>query len=84
MKTITIRELHEKTGEWVRGAARHGEITVTDRGRAVAKLLPCAEEEEVPYFARRKLTPTFARLEKAGKLRGGRDSTETISEDRDR
>ena len=84
MKTITIRELHEKTGEWVRGAARHGEIAVTDRGRTVAKIVPHGEEESVPYFARRELTPAFRRLMRAGKLRGGRDSTETISEDRER
>jgi prevent-host-death family protein len=40
MKTISIRELHLKTGEWVRHAARRGPIVVTDRGRRVAALRP--------------------------------------------
>jgi len=84
MKTITIRELHEKTGEWVRLAARYGELGVSDRGRTVAKIVPQTHEPEVPYFARRKVTPAFERLMRSGKLRGGPDSTTAISEDRDR
>ena len=40
MKTISIRELHLKTGRWVRQAARGGAIVVTDRGRRVAALQP--------------------------------------------
>jgi antitoxin (DNA-binding transcriptional repressor) of toxin-antitoxin stability system len=82
MKTITIRKLHDKTGECVRMAARYGEVAVTHRGRAVAKIVPHEDEQEVPFFARRKLTPAFRRLAKSGKLRGGTDSTKTISQDR--
>ncbi len=40
MKTISIRELHLKTGQWVRHAANRGPIVVTDRGRRVAALQP--------------------------------------------
>ena len=40
MKTISIRELHLKTGQWVRHAASRGPIVVTDRGRRVAALHP--------------------------------------------
>ena len=40
MKTISIRELHLKTGQWVRHAASRGPIVVTDRGRRVASLQP--------------------------------------------
>jgi len=40
MKTISIRELHLKTGQWVRHAASRGPIAVTDRGRRVAALQP--------------------------------------------
>jgi len=39
---------------------------------------------EVPYFARRKLNPEFRKLMESGALRGGRDSTDIISEERDR
>jgi len=37
MKTVTIRQLHAKTGEVVRQASRHGQILVTDNGRTIAK-----------------------------------------------
>ena len=84
MKTISIRELHEKTGEYVRGVAKTGEIYVTHRGKTVAKIVPQQEPPEVPYFARRKLTPAFRTLMKSGKLRGGADSTRIVAEDRDR
>jgi prevent-host-death family protein len=40
MKTISIRELHLKTGQWVRHVASRGPIVVTDRGRRVAALQP--------------------------------------------
>jgi antitoxin (DNA-binding transcriptional repressor) of toxin-antitoxin stability system len=83
MKTISIRELHEKTGEWVRSAAKYGGLIVTDRGRTIAKIIPHEEEVEVPYFARRKMSPEFRRLFESGKLRGATDSTQLISEDRD-
>ena len=84
MKTISIRELHEKTGKYVRKASETGEIYVTDRGKTVAKIVPQQDRPETPYFARRKLTPAFRRLMKSGKLRGGTDSTRIVSEDRDR
>lgn len=84
MKVISIRELHERTGEWVRKVGHFGEIQVTDRGQAVAKLVPQGSEPAVPYFARRKFSPAFRKLMESGKLRGGADSTILISEDRDR
>jgi prevent-host-death family protein len=84
MKAISIRELHEKTGDYVRKAAKSGEIYITDRGRTIAKIVPQEESLDVPYFARRKLTPAFRKLMANGKLREGTDSTIIISEDRDR
>ena len=85
MKTVTIRELHARTGELVRQASRHGEIRVTDSGRIVAKILPEAEPAQVPYFARRRyVSPRMKRLIETGRLgRGGTDSTMAISEDRE-
>ncbi len=81
--TVTIRELHARTGELVRQAARHGEIRVTDSGRIVAKILPEAEPAQVPYFARRKVSPAFKRLDESGKTGRGTDSTIAISEERE-
>ena len=40
MTTITIKELHARTGEWVRKAGQTGEITVTDRGHPIAVIQP--------------------------------------------
>lgn len=84
MKTISIRELHEKTGLWVRQSVHYGEIEVTDHGKTVARILPQVREPEAPYFARRKFTPAFRKLVASGRLRGGGDSTLMISEDRER
>ena len=82
MKTVSLRELHEKTGQVVRNVTEVGAIYITDRGKTVAKIVPEEPEPEVPYFARRKLTPAFRKIME--KLRGGTDSTQIISEDRDR
>jgi prevent-host-death family protein len=84
MKTITIRELHSRTGALVREAARHGEIRVTDNGRVVAKILPEAEPAQVPYFARRKyISESVRKLIESGDTGRGTDSTQSISEDRE-
>jgi antitoxin (DNA-binding transcriptional repressor) of toxin-antitoxin stability system len=62
MATITIRELHMKTGHWVRTAARgRSGVLVLDRGRPAARLLPVEEEVSI-QFADRKLVPGFERL----------------------
>lgn len=82
MKTVTIRELHAKTGELVRAARRHGQIFVTDNGRTVARILPENEETPIPYFARRKVSAGFSRLDKSGKTGQGTEISRLISEDR--
>ena len=81
MNTITIRELHLATGRWVRRAAA-GEIYVTERGRLLAKIVPATPLPARPFFANPKFTRAF--LAQRKHLRGGTDSTRTISEDRDR
>lgn len=81
MRTITIRELHQETGRWVRQASS-GEVHVTDRGRLIAKIVPAAQPPSKPYFANPRYTPAFRRYRKS--LRGGTDATELVSQDRDR
>jgi prevent-host-death family protein len=62
MRTITIRDLHMKTGQWVRAAARGKQgLLVLDRGRPAARLLP-AEDGAGVDFAERKLVRGFDRL----------------------
>ena len=83
MKTISIRELHTRTGELVRAASRHGEIRVTDNGRVVARIVPHAPAATAPYFGRRRPSAAFKKLDAAGKTGRGTDSTVIISEDRE-
>jgi len=81
MKTITIRELHEQTGRWVRQASA-GEVYVTERGRLIAKIVPASPLPAKPFFANPRFTRAYLVHRKS--LRGGTDSTKIISEDRDR
>lgn len=81
MPTISIRELHEATGRWVRRASA-GEIQVTERGRLVAKIVPAAPPPARPFFANPRFTRAF--LAQRKHLRGGTDSTLIISEERER
>lgn len=81
MKKVSIRELHQDTGAWVRKAARAGSITITDRGRPVAQIVAIDEHSRPNPFAARIVRPGFARL--AGKLGGGSDSTGLVSDDRE-
>lgn len=47
MKTVGLKELHDATGEIVRGVVdRAEEIVILDRGRKVAKLVPYAPSPE--------------------------------------
>jgi antitoxin (DNA-binding transcriptional repressor) of toxin-antitoxin stability system len=81
MKTITIRELHEATGRWVRRASA-APVYVTAHGRILAKLVPARALPAKPFFAKPKFTRAF--LAQRKHLRGGSDSTATISEERGR
>ena len=82
MKTISIRELHEKTGQWVRLAEEHEQIIITERGRPVAALAPYRRPARTNRFSARKLLPAYKKFR--GKLSGGTDSGSILSEDRDR
>ena len=85
MKTISIRELHARTGKWVRQAARQGQILVTDNGSIVARMLPETAPRNEPYFARRRfINRKMKRWIETGELgRGGTDVTAGISADRE-
>ena len=83
MKTVTLRELHARTGEWVREASRCGQIVVTDNGRPIARILPDTGETESPYFAEREPTKAFRTLDESGRTGRGPDVTRIISEDRE-
>ena len=79
MERIGIRELHLKTGEWVRRVAKGEGIVVTERGRPVAALIPFRRDALGTAFGERQLLPEFEALPEIGS-----DSTVGVSEDRDR
>ena len=82
MKEISIRELHRRTGAWVRAARKHGSILVRDRGTPVAKLTPVSEEPPINVFARWKPLRRFAKA--LDRPVGGTPVEAIISLDRDR
>jgi prevent-host-death family protein len=83
MKTVSIQELHAKTDELLREVSAHGEILVTDHGRTIAKISPVDDRAEKPYFARRKPSSAFLKLDRSGKTGRGVDATVSISNDRE-
>jgi len=85
MKTISIRELHARTGKWVRQAAGQGQVLVADNGRTIVRMVPESAPPKPPYFARRRfINPKMRRWIEMGELgRGGTDVTTGISDDRE-
>lgn len=82
MKEISIRELHRRTGAWVRSASKYGSILIRDRNVPVAKLVPISEEPPVNFFVRWKPLKRFSGpLDRPVRGRPGED---IISTDRDR
>jgi len=79
MIAITIRDLHMKTGDWVRKAARRDGIVVLDRKQPVARIIPFSEADAGKSFSDRPLVKGFSRM-----LRRNTDSARFISDDRDR
>lgn len=76
METVSLRELHARTGHWVRRAAREGPIQVSDRGRTIAVLTdPSLLAQPSKPFPKRD----------RGRLPTSRlDSTRLVAEDRAR
>ena len=83
VQVVSLRELHHRTGDVVRKVSKGGHIFVTDRGIIIAKISQETPPPQVPYFARRKMTAAFRRLDASGKMGRGTDSTLAISEDRE-
>jgi prevent-host-death family protein len=81
---IPIRELHARTGHYVRKAARQ-RIVITERGKRVAELHPFGGEKRANNgegWTGRLKDPEFAAV--ADQPVGGTDSAAMIAEERDR
>lgn len=81
MKTISIKDLHDQTGHWLRRVRVDGEIVVTERGTPVARMVPPARSTTSNPFSRRKLLRGVAKLMQ--RPIGGPDSAEVIASMRD-
>ncbi len=81
MKAISVKELHDKTGAWLRRVRKEGEVVVTDRGTPVARMLPPARTAAGNPFTNRKLLRGVARL--IERPIGGPDSAAIVSAMRD-
>ena len=82
MKEISIRELHRRTGRWVRAARIHGSILVRDRRTPVATLVPVEGEPRTNAFKHWKPLKKFAKA--LDRPVGGTPVETIISHERER
>ena len=73
VKTISIKQLHARTGYWARSAQKQP-IIVTDRGERIASLQPLGDAAPPAKFPKRDWSKLPA---------SDLDSTDLISADRD-
>lgn len=79
--TISIKELHDRTGQWLRRVEEAEEIVVTERGKPIARLVPATRGPVGNPFLTRRLLPGAASL--LDRPIGGPDSAAIISAIRD-
>ena len=81
MTTISIQELHDRTGHWLRRVVEEQEVIVTERGQPIARMLPPAPASKANPFLQRRLLPGVAPL--LERPMDGPSSTEITSEGRE-
>jgi prevent-host-death family protein len=82
---IPVRELHARTGHYIRKVNENMRIVVTDRGRPVAEIQPLGNQGghgPARKWSERALVPEYKKVMK--KSIGGTDSSQMISEERNR
>ena len=79
---IPIRELHARTGHYIRLASQDTEVIITENGKPAARITPLqnAEPSAKTLGERRKLLPAFKAAFIAGKLKSDRDTTSRLRE----
>lgn len=86
MKTleIPIRELHARTGHFVRLAAGRHEIIITERGKPAARICPLVpapgQAQPATLGQRRRMRADYLSARKQGKLSSAADSTPSLIE----
>ena len=82
---IPVRELHARTGHYVRKAASHQRIVITDRGKRVAQLQPLeatGKGGQPGRWRERTLLPEFKAI--MDEPVGGTESGAAVAVDRNR
>lgn len=82
---IPVRELHARTGHYIRKVNENVRIVVTDRGRPVAEIQPLGSQGgrgRARKWSERALVPEYRSIMK--KSIGGTDSAQMITEERNR
>ena len=82
MKEISIRELHRRTGAWVRNARKYGSILIRDRNTPIARLVPITVEPLENRFEGWKPLKKFA--EALDRPVAGAPVEDLIGQDRNR
>lgn len=81
MTSISIKQLHDQTGHWLRRVSEEHEVIVTQHGKPIARMLPPAPSVAGNPFLKRKLVPGVARL--LIRPQTGPDSADIVSEGRE-
>jgi prevent-host-death family protein len=83
---IPLRELHARTGHFVRMAAGNLRVIITDNGKPIAQIQPIGvDADSAPprtKWKNRRLLPEYAAIMNAPV--GGTNSSQIIAEDRER
>jgi prevent-host-death family protein len=82
MRKTSVRDLHINTSALVREAEQGGTIIIERRGEPVAELRPLTSKPEITREQKERIMADMRKI--WARLRPGTDSTQIISEDRDR
>ena len=79
---IPIRELHARTGHYVRLASKNTEVIITEHGKPAARITPLPEliPASEPLGARRNLISSYREALASGRLSSATDSTPGLRE----
>ena len=79
---IPIRELHARTGHYVRLASRNTEVIITEHGKPAARIAPLTglAGNSEPLGKRRTLIGSYREALASGRLSSDKDSTPELRE----
>ena len=79
---IPVRELHARTGHYVRLASRESDVVITENGEPTARItrLNNPDSAALPIGERRQLLPAYRKALSSGKFWSAKDSTPELRE----